>query len=131
MFTVKDWVKAFEDRKIIEDIPREVRKLESRYWSSICLSGAGIMVGLVLFFVASGVKMQLAGVLAILLGNMGIFATKIACQVRLSLFWLVWDSQNRLRAEMDKMAATDLQTKKKREMGGPARWIACQGNLTL
>ena len=108
-----NWAKAFEEHKTIDDIPEKVRQMESRYWIWFWFGLAQILVGGPVFFISFWIqggtdRFMLLGLLLLLGGGIDLALAKIWAHVRLSMFWILWDSQNRLKAEMDRMSAADL-----------------------
>jgi len=104
------WAKELEDHKIIEDIPGRMRRLETKYWTLIGLGMASIVCGLMCFAIAPehSLKLQLVGPLGVMFGCFCILAITVQAGISRTMLWILWDSRNRLEAEMDKMNAADL-----------------------
>lgn len=102
------WAQAFNENQTIEDIPSRVHKMEVAYWVWLLLTFLGSVVGLIMLGVASSLKVQLFGLFFALEGVTLICLIKIWAHVRLTQYWIIWDSRNRLDAEMRKSEAADL-----------------------
>ena len=105
-----NWAKELEDHKTIEDIPDRMRKLETKHW-------VGVGMGLVLLVAgfmeltlapAQNLKVHLSGVVLIVCALFSITIITLHTGLCRAMLWILWDSHNRLKAEMDKMNAADL-----------------------
>lgn len=108
-----NWVKEFEENRTITNIPAKVRSVETRYWIGVIVGLGLLWAGLFILFVSPNgnvysSKMQLLGLFFAIDGLITIFTVKICAHIRLAQFWILWDSQNRMQNEMNKMSSTDL-----------------------
>ena len=104
------WSKLFEEGKVYDDIPNRVRKTEIYYWVFIIPSILLIIAGWVVMMSAppSDVRSMLVGLFLAIVGIVNVAVMKIWAHVRLCLYMMIWDRQNRLQRELDQMAAADL-----------------------
>ena len=105
-----NWVKEFEDNKTMEDIPNKVRRLETWQWIGGLLGVPFMIAGWVMMASDPGidVRLQHLSLGLFLMGNFILVQGAIYTQVNRAMLWVIWDSHNRLKAEMDKMNAADL-----------------------
>jgi hypothetical protein len=91
------WSKAFEERRTFQDIPTKVRNTEVGYWACLLLSIAVVLVGLVVMLTAPDghLKQMLLGLFVAVDGTIAWAVVKIVVHVRLAMYWIIWDSQNR------------------------------------
>jgi hypothetical protein len=92
-----DWSKAFEERRTYQNIPTKVRNTEAGYF--VCLLGsiAVVFVGLAMMLLAPDghLKQMLLGLFIAVDGAIAWAVVKIVVHVRLAMYWIIWDSQNR------------------------------------
>jgi len=105
-----NWAERFESQKTCEDILGRVRKTEITYWVYIViliivtLSGIGMMKSAD----STDIRTMLFGLFVALIGIINISMIKLWAHIRLVMYYMIWDSQNRLEAELQKSRAEDL-----------------------
>jgi len=105
-----NWSEAFRETRTLEDIPAKVQKLETQYWIWILFSVCVFLIGfMILYFAPRGdVKSQLIGLFIAIDGGLYWVVIKIWVNIRLAMYWTIWDAQNRAEQEMRKLEAADL-----------------------
>lgn len=105
-----DWAKTFEETPTCDDILKKVRKTEIAYWvfQAICiivtLSGFNILSKTP----ETDLKGRAMGLLLLLIGITHIAVMKIWAHMKLTMYFIIWDRENRIKAEMNKLEAQDL-----------------------
>ena len=91
------WSKVFEERKPYEDIPVRVRKTEIGYWVWMVVTIVLVFVGLGIMLSApsDNLKQMLLGLFIAIDGAISWAVVKIWVHIRLAMYWIIWDSQNR------------------------------------
>jgi len=88
------WSKKFEHYQAIADVPEQVRKVEKRYWLSLCF-GVGVMV------TGIGLMMQPQvsnlGLFFAIVGCVNIALIKVWAHIRLTFYQLILELQARER----------------------------------
>lgn len=103
-----NWAARFEEQKTCEDILGRVRKTEIIYWVYMVALIALTLGGLHSLMNSTGTKEMLMGLFMALVGIINIALIKLWAHVRLVMYYIIWDSQNRLEAELNKSIASDL-----------------------
>jgi predicted exporter len=105
-----NWAEAFEERRIYQDIPAKVRRTETGYWLFMPLTIVVTVAGLVFMMTSpsNDLKRMLLGLFVAVDGVVACALVKIWAHIRLAQYWIIWDSQNRLEAEINKSLAEDL-----------------------
>ena len=105
-----NWAQAFKETPTCDDILKRVRKTEITYWvfQVIC-----VIITLAGFNIVSNtpvgnMKKLAIGILLLLIGTTHIAVMKIWAHIKLTMYFIIWDRENRLEAEMKKMEAKDL-----------------------
>jgi hypothetical protein len=95
------WSQVFEDRKVYPYIPVKVRDTEVAYWFWLLFSIAAAFVGLAIMLSAPDghLKQMLLGLFIAIDGAISWAVVKIVVHVRLAMYWIIWDSQNRKKDE--------------------------------
>jgi hypothetical protein len=95
--TLSNWSKVFEERRTYQDIPTKVRNTEVGYWICLLVSVVLVFVGLAVMFAAPDghLKQMLLGLFVAIDGAIAWAVIKIVVHVRLAMYWIIWDSQNR------------------------------------
>lgn len=103
-----NWFKDFEESPIVEDIPRRVQTLEKAYifWAVVNL--VLLMAGVMILMLASTAKIELLGLFIAIEGLAHNIMNANCANAHLASYRILWDTQNRLRREMNKMSSTDL-----------------------
>ena len=104
------WAEAFEERRTFEDILGKVHRTEVGYWIWLLLSIfiGFVGIGIVILAPANSLKMHAIGLLIAVEGMFWWAIIKIVVHVRLAMYWILWDSQNRLGQELRESEAADL-----------------------
>ncbi len=91
------WSKAFEERKTYQDIPSKVRNTEVAYWYWLLISIAAALAGLGVMLSApdGNLRQMLLGLFIAVDGAIAWAVVKIVVHIRLAMYWIIWDSQNR------------------------------------
>lgn len=110
MMRIFGWTKTFEEQKTCEDILGRVRKTEIAYWSYMAILVFIMLGGLSAMGNAApgDLKQLLMGLFWALFGIINICMIKLWAHLRLVMYFMIWDSQNRTQAELDKMKQMDL-----------------------
>ena len=105
-----NWAQAFKETPTCDDILKRVRTVEIYYWIFLVLSCIVAVWGIMIMILvpANNIKALLLGLFLAIDGSIQIALIKIWAHIKLSMFRIMWDSQNRLEAEMNKMEAKDL-----------------------
>ncbi len=103
-----NWAATFEEQKTCEDILGRVRKTEVMYWIYLILLVAVTLGGLNALANSDDTKGMLFGLFLALVGVINIALIKLWAHIRLVMYYTIWDSQNRLEAELNKSLASDL-----------------------
>jgi drug/metabolite transporter (DMT)-like permease len=91
------WSKAFEERRTYQNILGKVRNTEVAYWYWLLMSILTAFVGLAVMLSApeGNLKQMLLGLFIAIDGAIAWAVVKIVVHVRLAMYWILWDSQNR------------------------------------
>lgn len=88
------WAKSFEHYQAIADVPEQVRKVEKRYWFSLCVSVVIMVAGI-------GMMMQSDrsnwGLFFAMTGCINIALIKIWAHIRLAFYQMLLEVQARER----------------------------------
>ena len=105
-----NWAKSFEEQPTCEDIPNKIQKIEILYWIFILLSVAIALWGVLIIILvpASDIKALFLGLFLAIDGTIQITLIKIWAHIKLSMFRIIWDSKNRIEAEIKKSEAADI-----------------------
>ena len=105
-----NWAESFKEQPTCEDILKKVRKIETLYWIFLLLSvfiaiwGVSIMISAP----TNNSKDVFFGLFLAIDGVIQIALIKIWAHIKLSMLRIIWDSQNRIEAEIRKSQAQDL-----------------------
>lgn len=104
------WAKSFEEQKTCEDILGRVRRTEITYWIYMAIPVFITLGGLTAMSTAApgDLKHLILGLFWALFGIINICMIKLWAHLRLVKCYMIWDSQNRTQAELDKMKSMDL-----------------------
>lgn len=103
-----NWAHDFEECPVIEDIPERVRNLEKSFYFWALYCAVLLIVGLVLLASASSSRLQLLGLFIGLMAFTTLALHATCVNIALASYRTIWDSQNRMQQELDKMASSDL-----------------------
>jgi len=105
-----NWAKIFEETPTCEDILKKVGKLEKQYW---------IWLAITVFIAVSGfnriqhasndnIKQIAIGVCLVIVGIVNVAVIKLWAHIKLTMYFIIWDRENRIKAEINKLEAQDL-----------------------
>lgn len=105
-----NWAQAFKQQRTFEDIPSNVQKTEIGYWIWLMICILWGFLGMLIILIApqNSLKAHFWGLLLILEGSFLWAVIKIVAHIRLAMYWILWDSQNRIAAELRQSQAADL-----------------------
>ena len=83
-------------------------KTQITFWIYMVILVAITLGGLHVLMHATETRAMLTGLFMALVGIINIALIKIWAHIRLVMFYIIWDSQNRLEAELNKSLAEDL-----------------------
>lgn len=105
-----NWAKGFEEQPTCEDILKKVKKTEITYWVYMAIFVVIAIYGITTFqnAPADDLKQHVAGSFWGLFAMINIAVMKIWAHIRLTTYYIIWDSQNRIEKELRKSEAMDL-----------------------
>ena len=105
-----NWAEAFKETPTCEDILKKVRKTEITYWIFQVLCVIITIVGFNILSETpeSDLKQRAIGLLLLLIGITHIAVMKLWAHIRLTMFFIIWDRNNKIDAEIKKLEAQDL-----------------------
>ncbi len=105
-----NWAESFKETPTCEDILSKVQKTEMAYWIWLILSVCFALIGVAIVLMApkSDLKLHCIGVILAIEGIVNIALIKIWVQIRLSMFRIIWDRNNKIESEINKLEAQDL-----------------------
>jgi len=105
-----NWAKAFEEKPTCKDILKSVRRIEIMYWVYAIILAMITLNGIGMFMDAEpdDIKSHTLGLFIAMVGLVHIAVIKIWANIKISMLYTMWDSQNRIAAEMAKMESEDL-----------------------
>ena len=106
-----NWADRLEKLKELtcEDIPKQVRKIESYFWVNVVIDSILIIVGgSIIFQSSANTSKALLGLFIAVSGMIQIAWIKLSTQIKLSLIYITWINNKRFEAEIRKSEAADL-----------------------
>ena len=105
-----NWARSFEETRTCDDIPKRVRKVEITYWVFIIFFVAILLQGLNTLTNApeDNLKEHVEGLFWALFGLINIAIMKLWAYIKFTMYFIIWDSKNRVEAEINKLEAEDL-----------------------
>lgn len=105
-----NWSKNFKEQPTCEDILKKVKKTEILYWIWMLISVVLTLVGISMIIQspANDTKQLIMGLFTGVVGMILIVYMKLWLQIQLSMYFTIWDSNNRIEAEIRKSEAADL-----------------------
>ncbi len=96
------WSKAFAEHNTYDDIPAKVRNTEIAYWIGLVFSLGLALAGVIVMLCApsDALKQMFLGLFLALDGAISWAVIKIWVHIRLAMYWVIWDAQNRQRKEI-------------------------------
>ncbi len=105
-----NWAESFREQPTCENILKKIQTIEMLYWIFLLLSviialwGIGIMI----LVPADNLKALFLGLFLAIDGSLQVTLIKIWAHIKLSMYRIIWDSQNRIENEIRKSEAADL-----------------------
>ena len=105
-----NWAKNFEEQPTCEDILKKVRKTEIQYWIYVIISVLIAFGGLATIEQATEGDMKQIGwgIFLIVLGLVNVGVIKIWAHLRLVMYYMIWDRNHWIEAEIKKSEAADI-----------------------
>ena len=105
-----NWAKNFEEQPTCEDILKKVRMTEIQYWIFAIISILIAFGGVATFErAADGDMKELAwGIFFIVLGLVNLGVMKIWAHIRLVMYYMIWDRNHWVEAEIKKSEEADM-----------------------
>ena len=105
-----NWAESFKEQPTCEDILKKVQTIEIMYWIYLLLSVTIALVGVFMMTLATAgnLKILILGLFLAIDGCIQISLIKIWAHIKLSMYRIIWDSQNRIENEIRKSKAADL-----------------------
>jgi hypothetical protein len=105
-----NWAETFEKTPTCDNILKKVRRTEVLYWIYMILSVGVTLWGLDIIRNApeDSIKEHAMGLFLALAGIVYVAIVKIWAHIRLHTYFLIWESKNRIEAEIRKSEAADL-----------------------
>ena len=105
-----NWAESFKETPTCDDILKKVQTIEILYWIFLLLSVGIALWGILIMILvpANNTKALFLGLFLAIDGTIQISLIKIWVHVKLSMYRIIWDSKNRIEAEIRKSEAEDL-----------------------
>ena len=105
-----NWAESFKETPTCEDILNKVQKTETVFWIWLLLSVIFLVLGITIVLVApaDSFKLHCIGLFLAIDGCINVALLKIWAHIRLAMYRILWDRENRIKAEMNKLDAEDL-----------------------
>ncbi len=105
-----NWAKNFEEQPTCGDILKKVRKTEIYYWVFVVISVLIAFGGLGTIEQANEGDMKQIGwgIFLIVLGLVNVGVIKIWAHLRLVMYYMIWDRNHWIEAEIKKNEAADI-----------------------
>jgi len=102
--------KIFKEQPTCEDILKKVRNTEILYWICFLVSLFIAMGGgnIILNAPENDLKEHAWGLFLAILGIVNIAVIKLWAHIKLTMYYIIWDRNNRIEAEINKLEAQDL-----------------------
>jgi len=105
-----NWAEKFKETPTCDDILKRVRKTEILYWICLVLSICIAIWGYNILNNApeNSLKQHAIGLLLATVGIVNVAVIKLWAHIMLTMYFIIWDRENRLKAEINKLEAQDL-----------------------
>ena len=105
-----NWAEIFEETPTCDHILKRVRKTEILYWIFLVLSVCLALWGYNIINNApeNSLKQHAIGLLLAIVGIINVAVIKLWAHIRLTMYFIIWDRENRIKAEINKLEAKDL-----------------------
>jgi len=105
-----NWAENFKEKPTCDDILKKVRKTEITYWifQVVC-----VIITFKGFFILSktpesDLEQRAIGLFLLLIGVTHIAVMKLWAHIKLTMYYIIWDRNNKIEAEINKLEAQDL-----------------------
>ncbi len=101
---------TFKESPTCEDILKKVRKTEIIYWVYIIIFACILVAGYNALTEApeDNIKQQIEGAFWALFAMINIAVIKTWVHVKLTMYFIIWDRNNKIESEINKLEAQDL-----------------------
>ena len=105
-----NWAESFKQTRTCDDILKRVRKTEIVYWVFLVLSVCIAIWGYCILQNApeDNLKQHAIGLFLAVVGIVNVAVIKLWAHIILTMYFIIWDSKNRIEAEINKLEAEDL-----------------------
>lgn len=105
-----NWAERFKQTRTCDDILKRVRKTEILYWVFLVLSVCIAIWGYNIINDApeDSLKQHAIGLFLAIVGVVNVAVIKLWAHISLTMYFIIWDRQNRIEAEIRKSEAEDL-----------------------
>jgi len=105
-----NWAERFKQTPTCDDILKRVRKTEILYWIFLVLSVCIAIWGYSILKNApeSDLKQHALGLFLAIVGIVNVAVIKLWAHIILTMYFIIWDSKNRIESEINKLEAEDL-----------------------
>ncbi len=105
-----NWAERFKETPTCDDILKRVRKTEILYWFWLVLSVCLAVWGYSILNNApeDNLKRHAIGLLLAIVGIVNVAVIKLWAHIMLTMYFIIWDRENRIEAEINKLEAEDL-----------------------
>ena len=105
-----NWAETFKEQPTCEDILKKIQTIEILYWIFLLLSVIIALWGVLIMILvpARYTKALFLGLFLAIDGTIQITLIKVWAYIKLSMYRIIWDSRNRIEAEINKLEAEDL-----------------------
>lgn len=105
-----NWAEAFKETPTCDDILARVRRTEITYWIFLVISVLIVIGGATAIREATegDIKEHAWGLFVAIVGIVNVAVMKLWAHIRLTTYFIIWDRQNRIEAEIKKLESHDL-----------------------
>jgi hypothetical protein len=105
-----NWAESFKEQPTCENILKKVQTIEMLYWIFLLLSVIIALLGVFIMILVpvDNLKALFWGLFLAIDGTIQVTLIKMWAHIKLSMYRIIWDSQNRIENEIRKSEAADL-----------------------
>jgi predicted membrane channel-forming protein YqfA (hemolysin III family) len=105
-----NWAEAFKETPTCDDILKRVRKVEIQYWIYLVISVLIAIAGINMMMEASDsdLKEVAMGLFLAIAGIIQIALIKLWAHIKLTTYFIIWDRNNTIEAEIKKSELQDM-----------------------
>jgi len=105
-----NWAQSFKETPTCDDILKRVRKTEILYWVFLVLSISIAICGYNILNNApeDNMKQHAIGLFMAIVGIVNVAVIKLWAHIIMTMYFIIWDSKNRIKGEINKLEAEDL-----------------------